>query len=184
MNPFVRWLRFNLVGALGMVLQLAALALFNRCTPGHYLFTSAAALEVTLLHNFVWHVRYTWRDRHGESALLIPFVRFHFTNGLVSLLGNLALMHILIHEAHLPLLASNGIAILCCSVVNFVLGDFWAFAEMPQCTSRQAAKKRCKKRKSSCGREKRGRLVEIIFWSAVANLFPLLPDKKRAPHWG
>jgi len=30
MNTFIRWWKFNLVGAMGMVLQLVALALINR----------------------------------------------------------------------------------------------------------------------------------------------------------
>jgi putative flippase GtrA len=126
-NTFIRWGKFNLVGAMGMVLQLAVLAVLNRCAPGHYLLTSAAALELTLLHNFVWHLHYTWRDRRNDSALLAQFLRFHLANGLVSMLGNLALMRILVQQAHLPVLASNGIAIVCCSILNFCLGDNWAF---------------------------------------------------------
>ena len=39
------------------------------------------------------------------------------------MLGNLALMRILVDEAHMPLLPSNCIAILCCSIVNFCLGN-------------------------------------------------------------
>jgi putative flippase GtrA len=127
-NTFIRWWKFNLVGAMGMVVQLVALALLNRWTAGHYLYASAAAVELALLHNFVWHLRYTWRDRRDDSALLAQFVRFHLSNGLVSMLGNLALMRILVHEARIPLLASDCIAILCCSIVNFCLGDSWAFA--------------------------------------------------------
>jgi len=126
-NTFVRWWKFNLVGAMGMVVQLAALAVISRCAPGHYLYASAAAVELAVLHNFVWHVHFTWRDRRDDSALLSQLVRFHLSNGLVSIVGNLVLMRILVQQAHLPLLASNGIAILCCSVVNFCLGDSWAF---------------------------------------------------------
>ena len=128
MNPLLRYWKFNLVGAMGMVVQLAALALINRCVPGHYLYATAAAIELALLHNFVWHLRFTWRDRCDRSALLRQLVRFHLANGLVSMLGNLALMRILVHGAHLPLLAANSSAILCCSVVNFCLGNNWAFA--------------------------------------------------------
>jgi putative flippase GtrA len=128
MNTFARWGKFNLVGAMGMVVQLAALALINRWTAGHYLLATAAAIELALLHNFVGHLHYTWRDRRDSSALLAQFMRFHLSNGLVSMLGNLALMRILVHEIHIPLLASNGIAILCCSIVNFSLGNNWAFA--------------------------------------------------------
>jgi putative flippase GtrA len=127
-NTLIRWCKFNLVGAMGMAVQLAALALFNRLTAGRYLLASAAALELTLLHNFAWHLHYTWRDRREGSALPVQLVRFHLSNGLVSMLGNLALMRILVHEARIPLLASNSIAILCCSIVNFGLGNNWAFA--------------------------------------------------------
>ena len=128
MNTFIRWLKFNLVGAMGMVLQLATLALLNHCAPGHYLYASAAAVELTLLHNFVWHLHYTWRDRRDRAALAGQLVRFHLSNGLVSMLGNLALMRILVDGAHIPIIASNCIAILCCSIVNFCLGHNWAFA--------------------------------------------------------
>jgi len=128
MNTFIRWGKFNLVGAMGMGVQLAALALFNRWRPGHYLVASAAALELTLLHNFVWHLRITWRDRRQDRALPGQLLRFHLSNGLVSMLGNLALMRLLVEEAGLPVLTANCIAILCCSVVNFCLGDSWTFA--------------------------------------------------------
>jgi len=127
-STLIRWSKFNLVGAVGMLVQLAALALFNRCAPGHYLLASTAALELTLLHNFVAHLHYTWRDRRDNSELLAQLMRFHLSNGLASMLGNLALMRLLVGVAHLPLLVSNGIAILCCSIVNFCLGNNWAFA--------------------------------------------------------
>ena len=129
MNTLLRWGKFNLVGAMGMGLQLASLALFNHWTAGHYLYAAAAAVELTVLHNFVWHVHYTWRDRRVSDTRLCQLARFHLSNGLVSMLGNLALMRLLVHEARLPLLVSNVIAILCCSVANFSLGNTWAFAE-------------------------------------------------------
>lgn len=127
MNQLVRWAKFNLVGAVGMIVQLVVLAILNRHAPGHYLVTSAIAVELTLLHNFVWHLHYTWADRRNHSTRLSQLVRFHASNGLVSLLGNLALMRLLVHEARLPILAANFISILCCSLINFGLGDSWAF---------------------------------------------------------
>jgi putative flippase GtrA len=130
MNRLRRWGKFNVVGAMGMVVQLAALAVFERMGSdgsGHYLYASAAAVELALLHNFVWHLHYTWRDRRDESGLMERLVRFHLSNGLVSLVGNLALMRVLVQGAHMPLLVANMIAILCCSIVNFLLGDCWAF---------------------------------------------------------
>jgi putative flippase GtrA len=128
LKTLIRWSKFNLVGAIGMVVQLGALAVLCRLLAGHYLVASAAAVELTLLHNFVWHVSYTWRDRQYDSSRINQLVRFHLTNGLVSMLGNLALMRLLVDEARLPVLAANSVAILCCSVVNFLLGDGWVFA--------------------------------------------------------
>jgi putative flippase GtrA len=128
MNTLIRWGKFNLVGAMGMVVQLGALAVFNRWAAGHYLCAAAAAIEVTLLHNFVWHLHFTWRDRRGDSVVLGQLIRFHLSNGLVSMLGNLALMRLLVQGAGLPVVAANCIAILCCSIVNFCLGNSWAFA--------------------------------------------------------
>jgi putative flippase GtrA len=124
----MRWLKFNAVGAMGMGVQLVVLAVLNRGMRGHYLVASAVALEVTLLHNFVWHVRFTWRERCEEGLWRGQLMRFHLTNGVVSLVGNLVLMRVLVQEARLPVVASNAIAIVCCSVANYWLGDRWAFA--------------------------------------------------------
>ena len=85
MNTLVRWGKFNLVGAMGVVVQLAALAALGRSAAGHYLLATAAAIELTLLHNFVWHLHYTWRDRREDTALPAQFLRFQLSNGMVSM---------------------------------------------------------------------------------------------------
>ena len=132
MNALVRWGKFNLVGAVGMAVQLGVLTVFNRAVPGHYMVGTAVAIEITLLHNFMWHLRYTWRERiHNVRGLLAgQFIRFHLSNGLVSMVGSLALMPVLVAGARIPVLAANAIAILCCSIANFLLGDRWAFVDV------------------------------------------------------
>ncbi len=128
MSPFVRWCRFNMVGAIGMVFQLGVLEALNRWTKGHYLAATAVAIELTVIHNFVWHLNYTWRDRRGSSMLLRQFIRFNASNGLVSMVGNLALMRMLVQGFRAPVLVANSIAVLVCSFVNFCIGHNWAFA--------------------------------------------------------
>ena len=122
-----RWCRFNLVGALGMVLQLALLAVLNRISGGHYLLATAVAVELTLLHNFVWHLRFTWLDRRDPSSIPARFFRFHLSNGIVSFAGNLALMRIFVQGLCLPVVPANLLAILACSLVNFALSHCWVF---------------------------------------------------------
>jgi len=138
-KTLIRWSKFNLVGAIGMVVQLGTLALLNRWMAGHYLVASAIAVEVTLLHNFMWHIRYTWRDRRDDSTRVSQLTRFHLSNGLVSMLGNLVLMRLLVDGARMPVLVANGVAILCCSMVNFYLGDSWVFATRPEGVRSQTA---------------------------------------------
>lgn len=127
MSLFARWWRFNAVGAMGMAVQLGVLAVLNRIAGGHYLVATVAALEITLVHNFLWHRRTTWRDRRAGAAVS-QLLRFHLSNGMVSLAGNLGLMHLLVAGASMPVVAADAIAIGVCSVANFSLGHAWAFA--------------------------------------------------------
>lgn len=136
MKLFIRWCKFNAVGAMGMAVQLTALSIFTHWFDGQYVYATAVAVELALIHNFTWHVHYTWRDRN-DSPLLRRFVRFHLANGMVSMLGNLALMPMLVGGAHLPLLMANCTAILCCSILNFCLGNQWAFAMEPDAAVEQ-----------------------------------------------
>lgn len=125
-SPLARWFRFNLVGILGFAVQMVALAILHRLWRSHDLLASAAALELTLAHNFLWHLRYTWRDRRSLSPLR-QFLRFQLSNGLVSLAGNLLLVRTLTGAFHLPLLAANALAVLLCALANFFLAHLWAF---------------------------------------------------------
>ena len=135
MNGFVRWCRFNLVGAAGSVVQLTTLAVLNRCFPHRYLVCSAVAIEITLIHNFMWHLHYTWRDRGPDTSTLSRLGRFQFGNGLISLFGNVVLVRLLVGEAHLPIVVSNGIAILCCSMSNYAIGQCWVFRKPKETAS-------------------------------------------------
>ena len=126
-----RWWRFNLVGGVGFKVQMGALALLRRVCGGRDLLASAAALELTLVHNFLWHLRFTWRERCTSNRLL-QFARFQLSNGLVSLAGNLGIVRLLVRDAHLPLVGANAIAVFICAVANFYAGNVWAFAPRNQ----------------------------------------------------
>ena len=134
MTPLKRFFRFNLVGLLGIVTQFTTLTVLNHAFPRHYLLTSTFAVEFTLLHNFVWHLHYTWPAESQQRAreALAQLLRFHLSNGLVSLLGNLLLMRLFVHTTHLPVLLANALTIACCGLANFLLAHHWVF---PKATS-------------------------------------------------
>jgi putative flippase GtrA len=129
MSPLRRFLRFNLVGLLGIVTQLTTLTLLNHWFPHRYLLTSTFAVEFTLLHNFLWHLHYTWPQTspHSTRDTLTQLLRFHLSNGLISLIGNFALMRVFVRSFHSPILIANGLAIACCGLANFFVAQQWVF---------------------------------------------------------
>ena len=124
-----RWGVFNLVGLFGFAVQLSTLFLLKRFAGFAYMVATAIAVEIAVLHNFIWHEHVTWSDvvrplRHGVVQRLI---RFHIANGIISILGNLAITWALVECLHVPYLAANGVSVLICSLLNFVAADRFVF---------------------------------------------------------
>ena len=126
MKTLSRPVVFALVGALGFACQLAALHLLvvGGLPVG---VSTAAAVLAAVAHNFLWHRRWTWRDRAAAPvSAYAQLLRFVGLNGLVSLAGNVVITAGLAASG-MPVLAANGIAVVVCSVVNFVLADRMVF---------------------------------------------------------
>lgn len=127
----VRWLKFHAVGFIGIIVQLALLHAMNVWLHMQYLLATALAVELTVLHNFVWHEQYTWRARREElaagSGLPVRLLRFHLSNGLISIGGNLILMRVLVGQFRVPVLVANVVAIGVCSLLNFCCAEWWVF---------------------------------------------------------
>ncbi len=124
----IRFLRFNAVGALGIFVQLTVLWVLVDAGRVDYLAATVAAVTAAIGHNFLWHLRWTWRDRPTDVAGASgAFGRFVISNGAVSLAGNLAIMALLTGILAMPPLVANLVAIAACGLVNFWLGDLWVF---------------------------------------------------------
>ena len=130
MRPIIHFVRFNAVGALGFALQSGALFVLTHGTHAFgYLTATAAAVELAVLNNFVWHQLWTWEDRPSANSAetLRRLAKFNLTNGLVSLAGNLTLMSLLVGRLGLPLAVAYLLSIATCSICNFFLADRIAF---------------------------------------------------------
>jgi len=128
----IHWLKFNVVGVLGFALQSGALFVFTHIAhPVNYLPATAAAVELAVLHNFVWHQLWTWRDRPSatRAETLCRLAKFNLSNGLFSIFGNLVFMSILVGGLRLPIAGANVLSVLACSICNFILADRMAFYE-------------------------------------------------------
>lgn len=125
---FGRWLKFNGAGLLGVGVQTTALAVLGHAGVA-YLVATVLAVECAVLHNFLWHERWTWRQRARSEPhrWMQRLMRFHLANGLISLCGNVLLMAWLVGVLGGPLVLSNLIAICICATANFVAGDRFVF---------------------------------------------------------
>jgi putative flippase GtrA len=123
-----RWFAFNGVGLIGVGVQLATLAIITRTTGLHPVAATAIAVETAILHTFLWHPRWTWRDRPSLSprSTLARLARFHAFNGAISLVGNVSIVALLT-PLDIPPVTASAIAIAVCSLVNFMTSEMVVF---------------------------------------------------------
>ena len=122
----LRWLKFNAVGAVGLAVQLGVLWLLERVAGVQYLLATVIAVEVAVLHNFVWHQLWTWRGRPKESVWR-RLLRFHLANGLVSLVANFGLMALFVGGMGMRVMPANLLSVGLAGVLNFGLAEVWVF---------------------------------------------------------
>jgi len=127
-SRILRWLKFNAVGAGGIVVQLVVLTVATSVLKIDYLISTALAVEAAVIHNYFWHERFTWLDRPTESSRA-RFLKFNLSTGLFSIVGNMLLMRALVDGVHLNYVIANLITIATCSIVNFVVSDLFVFEE-------------------------------------------------------
>ena len=132
-----RLVRFNLASALGIGVQTGTLWLCVHGASMHYLPATGVAVAAAVLHNFVWHWRWTWGDRAiPATAAPVVLARFVLANGAVSLASNLAVVSLLVGAAGLAVLPANLAAIAAGGLINFYLGDRVVFLELISQTRR------------------------------------------------
>ena len=126
-----RWATFNVVGIMGVGVQITTLVMLRDWSQMDYLPATALAVQAAVLHNFVWHERWTWRDRTAshDSSMWARLLRFNLTIGALSIGENLLFMELLVGRLEIHYLSASLIAIACCSVLNFVASDRLVFRE-------------------------------------------------------
>jgi len=123
----IRWLKFNLVGGIGIGVQLAVLAALKSGLHLNYPLAITLAVEAAVIHNFFWHeTLYLERSRKNNFVVYsIGEVQskqrpsFH--------LGNLLLMRVFAGLFHLNYLAANFNRDHLCSLANFLVSDRFVF---------------------------------------------------------
>jgi putative flippase GtrA len=125
-ESWIRWWKFNAVGAMGIVVQLVTLMLLKTGLRLNYLLATALAVEVTVIHNFSWHEHYTWMDRRSATKLA-RFLKFNLSTGACSIAGNVLAMKAFVEGLRVNYFLANLLSVAACSVLNFVVADRLVF---------------------------------------------------------
>ncbi len=128
----MRWLKFNTVGVGGALVQLCVLWMLQHFTSMPPLWAVTLAVEIAILHNFVWHEAWTWRGKPVKDRWW-RLLRFHVGNGFVSIVSNVVLTFFYKEVVGLPLLAANFAAIITAALVNFWVAQAWVFRGIVFC---------------------------------------------------
>jgi putative flippase GtrA len=120
---------FVLVGVLGFLLQLALLEVLTTGLALDHHVATAAAVEMAVVHNFVWHERWTWSDRRvlDRAGVWRRLGRFQISSGVISIAGNVILTALIVACTGVPLLLANVLAVGACTIPNFAAADQLVF---------------------------------------------------------
>lgn len=134
-----QWLIFNTVGVMGAIVQLSLLSFLLKFLRLDYFTATGLAVEGAILHNFLWHERWTWAARieSGNKNCLKRLLSFNLTTGVLSIMQNLILMRIFIDKLKLNCLSANLLAIVSCSLFNFFIVDQVVFRSIHKSSKRE-----------------------------------------------
>jgi len=123
-----RWLVFNAVGTMGVAVQLVTLLSLTEALGLNYLVATMLAVETAILHNFVWHEHWTWRDRDpGTHGRWTRLAWFNLVTGALSISSNLVLTALYVNALGIHYAIANLMAIATCSLLTFVASDRFVF---------------------------------------------------------
>jgi putative flippase GtrA len=119
--------RFLLSGLAGFVAQVAALSLLVSLTTLHYAVATVIAVEIAIVVNFIFHERWTWRDRTRDTGAAGRLLRFNALTGITSILGGVAVTALLVETMGMNPIVASVLSVVTLGVVNFIGADTLVF---------------------------------------------------------
>lgn len=113
---------------MGVAVQLAVLLSLTGALGLNYLVATVLAVESAILHNFVWHEHWTWRDRSpGSRGRWTRLAWFNLVTGALSIAGNLVLTALYVNALGVHYAIANLMAVATCSLLTFVASNRFVF---------------------------------------------------------
>ncbi|MCF7800621.1 MAG: GtrA family protein [Candidatus Marinimicrobia bacterium] len=123
---------FSIVGVSGIVVNMGILWILTHFVNIHYALASPLAIELSIINNFIWNDRFTWRGRRRARKLNIwnGLLRFNIVSWIAGSM-NWLLLILFTEVAGIYYLWANLLAIAIAAAMNFFLNEKWTFKAMP-----------------------------------------------------
>jgi dolichol-phosphate mannosyltransferase len=118
--------RFLLVGGSGVVVNSCALAALHQGVGVPLLIASPLAVELSIIHNFVWNDRWTFRHRARSRTQMQRFARFNLVS-LIGLLITTGITLLLVEQLGIQYLISNLCGVALATLCNFSANTHWTW---------------------------------------------------------
>ena len=122
-----RVLKFGIVGASGVVVNMGGLYVFKEFAGIPYFIASLIAIELSILSNFTINLLWTWSDRSGHGSTWTKLLRYHVGAGATAFLGNYLILIALTELFGMHYMVSNLIGIAVGTLANYIINDLWTF---------------------------------------------------------
>lgn len=123
-----RFVVFTMVGISGIFVNTFFLWMGTEWLGLPYQIASLAAIQIAIINNYTWNLRFTWRDREikGMRRIMRKFGQFTLVSWVAGGVNWIALI-LLTELGKMYYLIANLIAILIASLVNYFANDLWTF---------------------------------------------------------
>lgn len=122
--------KFMAVAWLGMVVNTACLYLFKGVLGIRIIPASILAIEIAILHNFLWLRWWAWRDRQHRPPFFKQLLVYNAATGAVDLAANVSVLWILSTFFGVHYLLANLLGMIAGPFIKFWLNEKLIFREV------------------------------------------------------
>jgi putative flippase GtrA len=126
-GPLLRFARFGIVGASGLVVNMLVLAALAEIAGVQYLAAAIIATQASTAWNFLLTERWVFSDRANQSGVFRRAALFFAMNN-AALLLRAPTLFILVTAAGINYLVANLVSLVALTLIRFAVADGWIWA--------------------------------------------------------
>lgn len=129
MSLFKRILSFQLIGWIGTAVNLFILWLCYDLLSWPLLVSGALAIEIAIIHNFIWYYCWTWNDRVSFTIqnFFTLFVRYNIVTAAIDFVIRLGILWILTEYVGIHYLISDVVGMFIAPLLKYITNDAYIF---------------------------------------------------------